>query len=396
MKPLCIMPWIYMEIFPDGTVTPCCATGHHPLGNIQDNSIEEIWNSPNINKFRLDMLKDSLPNSCFACIITEKLGGNSLREKYNTVFENSFHNISDITNSDGSLKEVKFKGWDFKVSNKCNFKCRMCLPVLSSSINEENKSLGLEGYDTILNHSPSLNIEKFVNTYIDDLELIEFAGGETLLMDEQYELLKLLIDRKKTDIALRYNTNMSVLKYKNHHILDYWRQWNPDKLRVVASIDEIGERAELIRKGTRWKTVEDNLKTLSKEKFNTDTNITFTSMNVFRIPQILDHLIEIGHINERFNFSNFEVNMETGKFSVTALTNKYRSKIKNDIEEYIKNYKLKYNVDIGYKFDQVLNTLKLPHNINKSRLLIENILEMDKIRNEKTFDIIPELVGNII
>ena len=395
MNPLCIIPWIYMEIFPNGRVTPCCANWHY-LGNIQDNSIQEIWNSPNINNFRLDMLKDSLPNSCSECIIAEKLGETSLRKKYNTFFENSFRDVLDITNSDGSLREIKFKGWDFKISNKCNFKCRMCTPILSSSINEENKSFGLGGYDNILDHSPSLNIEKFVNTYIDDLELIEFAGGETLLMDEQYELLKLLIDRKKTDITLWYNTNMSVLRYKNYYILDYWRQWNPDKLKVIASIDEIGDRAELIRKGTRWKMVEDNLKILSKEKFNIGTNITITSMNVFRIPQILDHLIKIGHINKRFNFDNFDISMEMGKFSVTALTNKYRDKIINDITKYIEDYNLKYNIDIGCKFVQLLNTLKLPQNINKSKLFIENILEMDKIRNEKTFDIIPELVGNII
>ena len=132
--PKCIIPWLYLEIFPDGVVTPCC-TNNLKLGDIKTTSLEEIWNGSEMNQFRLSLFEENLPISCHSCKMIEELGGNSLRKKYNDFFKNSFSDVLGNTTKDGSLKNIKFKGWDFKISNKCNFKCRMCFEGLSSSFN---------------------------------------------------------------------------------------------------------------------------------------------------------------------------------------------------------------------------------------------------------------------
>ena len=388
--PQCIVPWVYMEIFPDGTVTPCCAN-MKDLGNLKDKSIEEIWNDTEMNNFRLEMFDDVLPESCASCKLVESYGQSesrvNLREIYNKFFASSFADVERITNDDGSLNEIKFKGWDFKISNKCNFKCRTCIPELSSGVNEENKQNNLQHFDGILDHSKDLKIKEFIDNHINNFELIEFAGGETLLMDEQYHLLQTLIDNKRTDITLWYNTNMSILKYKDHDILKYWRQWDPDKLTVIASIDEIGARAEYVRKGTVWKTIENNLKTISKEKFKRHTITVVSCYNVFRLPEIINYLIDIGHISEDYNYRNFDLSFEMGDFNIRLLPDKFKEKIKEKLMKFIDEYP----VDISDIFYYTLKILDEPMDVDLAKRFLMLNAKVDKIRNENGFVIVPEL-----
>ena len=66
----CKEPWGQMTIWSDGTVSPCCATfGRNiPIGNVEKNSISELWSSKNISSIR-DSFKENSPNSvCKTCI----------------------------------------------------------------------------------------------------------------------------------------------------------------------------------------------------------------------------------------------------------------------------------------------------------------------------------------
>ena len=45
-KSFCIYPWIHMYVNPDGSVLPCCVGEYDKhLGNVRENTIEEIWNN---------------------------------------------------------------------------------------------------------------------------------------------------------------------------------------------------------------------------------------------------------------------------------------------------------------------------------------------------------------
>ena len=81
-----------------------------------------------------------------------------------------------------------------------------------------------------------------------------------------------MIAKSKTDIQLRYNTNISNLKYKKRDIFKLWQHFESSLFRVYASIDHMGDKAEYIRHGTKWKTIETNIKKLKKAH-----NIDFTS-----------------------------------------------------------------------------------------------------------------------
>ena len=391
MIPKCILPWVYLEIEQNGDVHPCCQNDYI-FGKLKESPLEQIWNGDKMKEFRLSLLKDQLPSSCFGCKNAEELQSNSIRKIYNEVFKNSFSEAIENTNEDGSLKNIKFKGYHFRISNKCNFKCRMCNKESSSAFTGE-----------VIEYSKELNFDEFVENNLDNLELIEFSGGETLIMDEHYQLLQKLIDKGKTDVHIEYSTNMSTLKYKSYNVLDYWSKWNPQKLFVAASIDEIGQRAEYIRKGTKWSSVEKNLKLISQQPFTSQITMVISCLNVFRLPEIIQYLTDIGYIDpKKFLDKLYKYSMvqfyfvdpasDESPLSLWILPEKFKHKTKEKLNYFIQNYNTRYNTDISPIFNPVISYLNKKTNREiVERFLYKNI-EMDKDRGENLFKTIPEFV----
>jgi hypothetical protein len=124
------------------------------------------------------------------------------------------------------------------------------------------------------------NTKEFLRNVIQQVpnfEVAYFAGGEPLITDEHYILLDEMIKTQNTDIQLRYNSNISNFKYKKRDIFKLWKHFS-QPIQVYASIDHIGDRAEYIRSGTNWKTIEKNMKKLIKTP-----NIEFTVNTVYSI-----------------------------------------------------------------------------------------------------------------
>lgn len=386
-RPHCIIPWVYLFTETNGDVTPCCINGSC-VGNVLEQDYKKTWNSEKMNRFRRTMMSSSVPKSCSICSHNENLTDDvnntyNLRQYYNEIFKDTFDEISEITNEDGSIKndKIKFKGFMFRVSNKCNFKCRMCSGNNSSSI--EGKVIG----------NPEF-YKKFIEENIDDLELIEFAGGEPFLMKETYELLDFLVKRNKPHPYLHFNTNMSVLNYGDKSIFSYLNKLDKDKIEIVASIDEINERAEYIRKGCNWETISKNLRLLSEQNFKINTNIVASCYNVFRLPTIIQELVDIGHINKKYDYQNFMFNPVIGNSDILLLSENYRQEINDQIYEFMINYNKKYDIDVTRKFKIIFSKLhdKEPENINEMRIqFLKEDLKKDKERDEKLLKVIPEL-----
>jgi len=386
------MPWVYLEMDTNGDVHPCCMNPR-VFGNIKETSLEKIWNGTEMNNFRLSLLKEELPKSCLACKYYENTGTISLRKMYNNIFKDSFPQAIKNTNNNGSLKVIEFKGYKFKISNKCNFKCRMCNEYTSSSFTGK-----------IVSHSQELKFEEFIENNIENLEMIDFAAGETLIMDEHYYLLQKLIDRGKIDVRIEYCTNMSTLKYKSYDVLEYWNKWNPEKLAVAASIDEIGDRAEYIRKGTKWSIIEKNLKLISKQSFIRQVSMVVSCFNVYRLPEIIEYLTDIGYVDpqkfldEKHKYTNVQLYIVDlaeefeSPLSPWILPKNFKHKTKEKILSFIDNYNVKYFTDISPIFKSVLFSLDIETNENLVKQFLYKNIEMDKDRKENLFKIFPEFV----
>jgi MoaA/NifB/PqqE/SkfB family radical SAM enzyme len=268
------MPWIHFHLSSKGQVNACCVS-NIKYGNINNSSIEEIWNDEVIKKVRDNFSKGESDKRCSVCINRELAGAKSIRQETFDKYKNV-----DI---DLEPKPIYF---DIRFSNVCNFRCRTCWHGASSKWFNDAKILKTNmGNKAIINNIN--DFEEFISkngSFLHDAKEIYFAGGEPLVTEEHYLLLDYLIKHKITNLKLRYNTNFSILKFKGRHILDYWKLFSD--VEILASIDESDKLGEYIRKELDWSVFINN-----REKIRALNNVTFKispTVSIFNISTLPD------------------------------------------------------------------------------------------------------------
>ena len=395
---ICAIPWIHLNLEPNGKVVPCCLTSHHNYfaGDLNKDSIEEIWNSNNMKTLRKDMMEGREPKICATCFDRERVTGESGRIFHNREFKNVLKDIPIITETDGTCNKMELKYWDFRFSNLCNLKCRSCGPRYSSAWVPDAKKLGYTDQEKVWNIESVNNVTNydFLKDQVKHVQKIYFAGGEPLLMPEHWQALDLLVEHKRFDVKISYNTNASTWVYGKKNALDYWRLWEPGKLEVWPSIDEIGERAELIRSGTVWSKMEANLKELTTlDNITIRPGMTIGAWNVRRLPVIINHLIDIGVINKKHNHQNFFINLleHPTHYHVHILPDDYRRETIAELKEFIASHNKKYNTSVDHAFTHIIHELEKPHDPKAAKHFLWNSKQVDDIRGENIFEVIPEL-----
>ena len=315
-KTFCILPWIHLNTWPNGKVFQCCITDwQNPIGDLTQEKMTDVWNNDYMKNLRLDMLKGNQVNSCSKCYEQEENDLSSYRISANRHFQSHIDEALADTKKDGTVDNFKLAYWDFRFSNLCNMKCRMCGGHLSSLWNHDEKLL----YGTPSEPEIVVNVRnkckddmyQILDEQIDNLEEIYFAGGEPLIMDEHYYILEQLIKRNKKNVRIRYNTNLSKLKFKKWDNVDLWSYF--DQVQVIASIDAFGPKGEYIRKGTIWPTIEENLIRMIK-LHNQNQNIIFgvsctiQLLNIKHLIDFIDYLIEKGMTQDNIHLNNVLTN----------------------------------------------------------------------------------------
>ena len=287
----CMLPWMHMHAFPDGRAYPCCLADYwHPVGDLRQHTMKEVWNQDKYKAMRVNMLANKPCQECSKCYEQEKHGAFSMRNDAN---RNYGHLIKEVANTsnDGTNPEFKIRYWDVRFSNLCNMKCRSCGPIFSSQwygdhvklYNTKPDVLGREMARIEYTTGTDGGIEEQMLEHVPYLEQVYFAGGEPLIMKEHYALLEKLIELGKTDVRIQYNTNFSEMRFKDKHVFDYWKHFK--NVSVGASLDGMGPQAELVRKGTDWKQTIANRELMMKEVPHVDFYVssTVSSMNVLHV-----------------------------------------------------------------------------------------------------------------
>lgn len=292
----CIAPWIHLHTWPNKNVFPCCMTSMHDVvGNLGTQTLEEIWNSPKMRQLRLDMLADKENDMCKRCWVQERSGHPTMRTMLNREFEHLL-NRWDETKPDGSAEYAPVY-WDFRFSNICNMRCRSCGPQLSSGWYEDTKKrwgkLPSDVAD-LTDRTPELwdQLEPLFET----VEEIYFAGGEPLIMEEHYRILKRLDQMGRHDVRLKYNTNFSKMRYKSLDAIEMWNRF--ESVEIGASLDSWGSRAEYIRKGTVWPETVANIERLKCEAPSVKFFISCTvgTQNVLSLTEYIELAVDSGWI----------------------------------------------------------------------------------------------------
>ena len=272
---LCMAPWTHTYLSPQSERRLCCAS-REPAQNFEQYidtaggsgkynplTLEEWWNSEHVRSIRRTMMSGDIPDACQVC--NHKLLNTDV---YRTYFWHMFkHKYNDIweTTDDTGATTMRPISWDYRFSNLCNFKCRMCGDMLSSSWETEAKKNNLIDESNPKNNWLKEPIrgemkrwqtdaaEKEFGSAVEEgtVEEIYWVGGEPLMYEQHWEYMNRIIEIGYADrVYARYNTNLSRVDYKGMNlwkILEHFRDW-----QVCASIDGTGEIGEYIRTGLKY------------------------------------------------------------------------------------------------------------------------------------------------
>lgn len=70
MSQVCPQPFYMMQINPDGNVVPCCSMKYpRVLGNVKEQSVQEVWKGEKFNQFRREVLQGvkQIKGACSKC-----------------------------------------------------------------------------------------------------------------------------------------------------------------------------------------------------------------------------------------------------------------------------------------------------------------------------------------
>jgi radical SAM protein with 4Fe4S-binding SPASM domain len=384
-----MIPWIHLNISPNGDVPACCTMINSEdivLGNINDNSLEEIWNSKQIKNIRLKMLEGKKIKECSRCHHQEKINKNfiSTRKYFNQKYFKKHKNIVESTKSDGTVENFNMIYLDFRFNNKCNFSCRTCTPYYSSSW-EKKLNINIPKIDNVTEI-----IKKTKQIILEDkLEEIYFAGGETLITDEHWEIIDFLIENKKNNIMLRYNTNLSVLNYKGNNFLEKMKNFN--NLFISPSCDSLGIKGEYIRTGFSNKIFLKNINLLKKNNYKYFLSTVISFFNIIHLNDFLNDLQNNDIFHDNINF----IIITEGVYNIYNLPSEMLNKSLEEIEKLIKSDFISKNKK--EYFLSLYDSIKTNNSFNEIEFKknIDYIKYQDSLNKLKFQDCFPELYNLI-
>lgn len=390
-KVFCMLPWVHVYVESDGTSRPCCIGSYGMPYGPKNLSMRETLNTPMAKLLRKNMINGIESSFCTECYKAEAISPHSLRSFANHRFGSHYDEVMANTDEDGTLHNIKLRYIDIRFSNICNFKCRSCGPLFSSLWAAENKK---DNPDIKILQKPR-DDDILLQEVLDNVEYIEqiyFAGGEPLITDEHYIILEELIKKQRTDILLRYNSNCSVLNYKDKNLLDLWKHFK--EIEFCASIDHYGKRAEYIRNGTDWAIVEKNLlliNSLPNIKFSINTVLSI--FNYLTLEEFYSYIIDKNIINRK----NLHLGLYRSNFPKYMSAKNLPQHIKD--QGRIKNTNFSEHLRINdwtfhYIIDDAIKFVDLdPDNYNWQKDFIDNTTKLDAIRGEDFIETFPELIS---
>jgi len=359
------------------------------VGNCKTSTLEEIWRGQPMQQLRADMLSETPHAACTRCYEQEESGFFSGRKSANK------HHGHHVKKLDANPFEMTY--WDIRFSNLCNLSCRSCGHIFSSNwYQDQAKLAGGDWADkhTVLNYAGRTETDMWEQLipHLDYVEQIYFAGGEPLMMKEHYNILDELERRGRFDVRLIYNTNFTQTRLKDRTVFDYWKRFK--SVAVGASLDAMGPRAEYIRKGTDWDTVERNRMQMLETCPNVDFYIspTLSIMNALHLPEFHRAWTERGLI--RAQDLNVNILQDPAHLRIDIAPIKYKQRIRQAYTEHLEWLRPQDPLNratVG--FESAITFMMATDNTQLIDSFWRKTYDLDSIRKENLLDAIPELAA---
>jgi len=277
----CMAPWTHTYLSPQTERRLCCASRepaqsfkqYIDTGNdakeYKPLTLKEHWNSDHMKSVRQRMMAGEELSECQVCD-HKLLNTNVYRSYFNQLFKHKVDEAYDSTDETGAttMPTVSF---DYRFNNLCNFKCRMCGDMLSSSWEAESRKEKSWNEDSqpwmasplreqIKKFQDTQVVEEFTNAVeTKTIKEIYWCGGEPLMWDIHWKAMQRIIELGfAKEVYVRYNTNLSRTSLKGIKLFDLLPQFQD--WQVCSSLDGTGEVGEYIRDGLDYKQWLENFK----------------------------------------------------------------------------------------------------------------------------------------
>ena len=318
---LCLAAWCHTFISPITERRMCCASRepaqnfeqyidtaagageYHPL------TLEEHWNSEHMQSVRRRMMAGETLPECDVCN-NKLLNTDVYRSYFWHLFKHKLDDVYATTDATG-YTTMKPVSWDYRFSNLCNFKCRMCGDMLSSSWETEQKVHNMINWADPKNNWQQPEIRKqiaeFQNSQVEAefaqaieehrVEEVYWVGGEPLMYEQHWRYMQRIVDLgDSAKVYARYNTNLSQVQYRGvdlyKDIIRHLRDW-----QICASIDGTGAIGEYIRTGLRYNQWLDNFKRgveIQTNRRQMRLDFTLTLPGLFEVEKMQNLATELG------------------------------------------------------------------------------------------------------
>jgi len=300
-KSFCVLPFIHLATHPIGTVTPCCITdmtndmstakgkdGHNMF--LDQDKLEDIANSDIFKEVRRKMMNNEFPSECKTCYFYEKNGIYSKRIESNYKFGHLIDYAKHSVIDDGTIPELNHKYIELRLGSVCNLACVTCNPFSSTKWNKDVKAFKDTKFENDYFRcdirTEWYRSQRFYDELLqkcDGLEEVWINGGEpTLIKEHAYFLEKLIEQDRAKDIDLMYTINMTQVP---DDFIELWKKFRD--VRLHLSIDDLGERNDYIRYGSKFENILSNFKKIVeyKDDFNLEVCQTISVLNVWNIDE---------------------------------------------------------------------------------------------------------------
>ena len=376
-KNFCVLPWTGFELEPNGVVKNCIIS-KETIGNIHQNSIEDILQSKKNLEIKTQMLNKEFPSNCTGCYFQEKDRATSFESISSRLYYAKELGPSIDSNLLDKKDNFDLNHVDLRWTNHCNQACVYCSPEYSSKWATE---LG----KTIKSDKRTRDqVKKYVFNNVKQLKNIYLAGGEPLLINENRAFLKLLLE-KNPDVHIRVNTNLSSTKTGVFQMLCKFKN-----VHWTVSVESIKEEYEYVRYHGVWNDFLKNLKYIQTLNHKISFNMLYFILNYKSIFDCIDYFKSIGFHNNSFilgplytplflNVKHLPENIK--KEVITIFENKINEKPGFYLQNSLENC-LKYLTQTDFHVN-----IELVHN---------EIKKMDKRRDLNSRKIFPKLYEEVL
>jgi hypothetical protein len=299
---LCMAPWVHTYLSPQTERRMCCAS-REPAQSFQQyidtdagtgvynpQTLDQWWNGEHLRSVRVRMMAGETLPECDVCN-NKLLNTNVYRDYFWQLFGDKYTQVISTTDWKTGHYNGRPVSWDYRFSNLCNFKCRMCGDMLSSSWETEQKQHNMINWADSKNNWQLPEVREQITEFQDQqieqefaqaveegrIEEVYWVGGEPLMYEQHWRYMKRIIELGNgKQVYARYNTNLSRVDYRGvnlfrdilAHVRDY---------QICASLDGTGSIGEYIRTGLDYSQWLENFRqAVEHRRYSRQVRIDFT------------------------------------------------------------------------------------------------------------------------